>query len=221
MTPSLSAVVLTAHVREGLDIAGREHLPPAIKDIIEQHHGTSLIKYFYQRASSGNAEGVRCPLEQRFRYPGPKPQTKEAAIVMLADSVEAASHSLARPTPSRIEELVDTITENLIADGQFDESTLLIRDLTAIKSSCIHLLSGILHRRIEYPTSSQRAVEQPALLRYSGSGHHDSDLLAKMPQSLPTENENTSSTRKFAEQPSEAVVPPAPLSVSTGRRKPV
>jgi putative nucleotidyltransferase with HDIG domain len=209
MTPSLSAVVLTAHVREGMVIAEKEHLPPAIKDIIEQHHGTSLIKYFYERAASSEVGG--CSLEQRFRYPGPKPQSKEAAVVMLADSIEAASHTLARPTAARIEELVNQITDNMIADGQLDESTLLIRDLTAIKSSFMHLLCGMMHRRIEYPA--------PATLRYCGGGLHDSGLFARMSAPLPTKNETTASTRPFAEEPPLSIPTPAASQGAPSRRK--
>jgi len=219
MTPSLSAVVLKAHVREGLAIANEEHLPPAIKDIIEQHHGTSLIKYFYQRATSESSEIICESLEERFRYPGPKPQTKEAAIVMLADSVEAASHTLARPTAARIEEMVDCVTDNMIADGQLDESTLLIRDLTTIKSSFVHLLTGILHRRIEYPAMAQRSVEQSPTLNYSGTGLHDSGLFERISEPLPSENETSVPTRPFANKPAAPIPPKAALSISPGRRK--
>jgi len=213
MTPSLSAVVLTAHVREGLMIAENEHLPPAIRDIIEQHHGTSLIKYFYERAVS--SEIVCGSLEQRFRYPGPKPQSKEAAIVMLADSVEAASHTLARPTAARIEELVNHITENLIADGQLDESPLLIRDLTAIKNSFVHLLCGIMHRRIEYPAMQA----QQATLRYSGGGLHDSGLFARISTPLPTDNEHTAPTRSFEDETPAPIPPPTVVPGTSSRRK--
>jgi putative nucleotidyltransferase with HDIG domain len=219
MTPSLSAVVLTAHVREGLVIACNEHLPPAIKDIIQQHHGTSLIKYFYQRAASESIEGVCDSLEQRFRYPGPKPQTKEAAIVMLADSVEAASHTLARPTAGRIEELVNNVTENMIADGQLDESSLLICDLTTIKCSFVHLLTGIMHRRIEYPALHPRSIEQTPVLHYSGSGLHDSGLFERISTPLPSEHEITPPTRTFAAESPAPVVDTPTLSISPGRRE--
>jgi cyclic-di-AMP phosphodiesterase PgpH len=218
ITPSLSAVVLTAHVREGLVIAGKEHLPPVIKDIIEQHHGTSLIKYFYQRAASTSAECDSGALEQRFRYPGPKPQTKEAAIVMLADSVEAASHTLVRPTAARVEELVQKVTDNLIADGQLDESSLLICDLTAIKESFVHLLCGIMHRRIEYPAMQQpRVLEGTPNIRYSGGGLIDSGLFERMTGQMPPNHETIASTGPFAEEPT-ATIPPAPaLSITTRR----
>ena len=218
MTPSLSAVVLTAHVREGLDIAENEHLPPAIKDIIEQHHGTSLIRYFYKLAASGTPENSCGSLEQRFRYPGPKPQTKEAAIVMLADSVEAASHTLVRPTPARIEELVETVTGNLITDGQLDESTLLIRDLTSIKTSFVHLLCGILHRRIEYPTSPTRTIEQVGNLRYSGGGLHDSGLFARISSPLPSEHETIPPTTTFADGAPSPIPAQASVPITPSRR---
>jgi cyclic-di-AMP phosphodiesterase PgpH len=218
MTPSLSAVVLTAHVREGIDIAKKEHLPPVIKDIIEQHHGTTLIKYFYQRAAS--LSDCDCSaLEQRFRYPGPKPQTREAAIVMLADSVEAASHTLARPTAARIEELVRNVTDNLIRDGQLDESSLLIRDVTTIKESFVHLLSGIMHRRIEYPAMPQpRTVENGSNLRYAGGGLIDSGLFERISAPMPTNDEITASTGSFAEEPTAPIIASPPLPITARRR---
>jgi putative nucleotidyltransferase with HDIG domain len=152
LNPSLSALIVTAHVKEGLQIADEAKLPPAIRDIILQHHGTSLIRYFYHRASEGIGPG-NCggAFEQQFRYPGPKPQTVEAAIMMLADTVEAASRVLERPTPQRVQEFVQKMIDDKLADGQLDEAPITLKDLASIKAAFVRVLCGMLHSRIEYP----------------------------------------------------------------------
>ena len=151
LNPSLSALVVTAHVREGLEIAEREHLPPVIKAFITEHHGTSLIRYFYHRQCAGEDCEAAPVLEQQFRYAGPKPQSRETAILMLADSVEAASRTLDKPTLGRIEDLVAKIVDAQLADGQLDECDLTQRDLRGLRDAFVRLLSGMLHSRIEYP----------------------------------------------------------------------
>jgi putative nucleotidyltransferase with HDIG domain len=152
MNPSLSALVVAAHVKDGLEIALRAKLPPAICDLIVQHHGTSLIRYFYHRASETlDVCDLTAALEHQFRYPGPKPQTKEAAIMMLADTIEAASHVLNRPTPSRVDELIEKMIAEKLADGQLDEAPITLRDLVAIKLSFAKILTGMMHSRVEYP----------------------------------------------------------------------
>ncbi len=150
LNPSLSALVVTAHVKEGLEIADEERLPPVIKAFITEHHGTSLIKYFYHQQTCGDG-GDAPGLEQHFRYAGPKPQSRETAILMLADSVEAASRTLDKPTAGRIADLVDKIIGAQLADGQLDECDLTLRDLRGIRDAFLRLLSGMLHSRIEYP----------------------------------------------------------------------
>ncbi len=151
LNPSLSALVVTAHVREGLEIAEQEKLPPVIKAFITEHHGTSLIRYFYhQQCAEADTEAAPV-LEQQFRYGGPKPQSRETAILMLADSVEAASRTLERPTLARIEDLVARILGATLADGQLDECDLTQRDLRGIRDAFVRLLSGMLHSRIDYP----------------------------------------------------------------------
>ena len=150
LNPSLSALVVTAHVREGLEIAEREKLPPVIKAFITEHHGTSLIRYFYHQQCAGDSEAAPV-LEQQFRYAGPKPQSRETAILMLADSVEAASRTLERPTLGRIEDLAAKIIDGHLADGQLDECDLTQRDLRGIREAFVRLLSGMLHSRIDYP----------------------------------------------------------------------
>ncbi|MHB0886248.1 MAG: HD family phosphohydrolase [Bacillota bacterium] len=149
ISPSLSTLIITSHVRDGVDLAQQYHLPPAIIDIVRQHHGTSLVSYFFSRATeNGRAEEV---IEEDFRYEGPRPQTREGAVVMLADSVEAAVRSLSKPTPGRIETLVRKIIKDRLDDGQLNSSDLTLRDLDAIASSFVRVLSGIFHPRIEYP----------------------------------------------------------------------
>ncbi|MER3475246.1 MAG: hypothetical protein C4335_14780 [Armatimonadota bacterium] len=153
LTPSLSALIIAAHVKDGLELADRYRLPRPVRDIIAQHHGTSLISFFYQQALAG-CEMHTPVLEQQFRYSGPKPQSKEAGIVMLADAVEAASRSLSRPTPARIESLVQHIIQEKIADGQLDECSLTFSEVHKIQEAFCRLLSAMLHSRMEYPSSA-------------------------------------------------------------------
>jgi putative nucleotidyltransferase with HDIG domain len=150
LSPSLSALILINHVKEGLEMAEGMGLPPLVRQVIQQHHGTTLMKYFYHRASGGVQNAT---LEAQFRYPGPKPQTKEAAILMLADSVEAASRTLDKPTPVRVSEFVARMVEDKRADGQLDECDLTMRDLRVVQDLFVRTLCGTLHARIEYPGS--------------------------------------------------------------------
>ena len=150
LTPSMSHLVITNHTKDGLELGKRYKLSKAILDFIEQHHGTSLVYYFFQKALE-RVEDETILKEEGFRYAGPKPQTKEAAIVLLADSVEAASRTLTNPTPSRVADLVHRIINNKFIDGQLDECELTLNDLNKIAESFIRILMGILHTRVEYP----------------------------------------------------------------------
>lgn len=144
--PSLSTLVITSHIKDGVEI-GKEHkLPEVVTDIIQQHHGTTMVNYFYHKAKEQGAVD-----EADFRYAGPTPQTKEAAIVMLADSVEAAVRSLSQPTPGRIEGLVRKIVKDRLNDGQLDECDITLKELDVVGTAFVHILSGIFHKRIEYP----------------------------------------------------------------------
>jgi len=125
-----------------------------VLDVIQQHHGTSLMPYFYQKALE--QAGGTPPNHEEFRYPGPRPQTRIAALVMMADAVEAATRSLAEATPARIEALVEKIINNIFLDGQIDECELTLKDLSKIKDSFIHVLLSIFHRRIQYPDVDMR-----------------------------------------------------------------
>ncbi|MCL6615300.1 MAG: HDIG domain-containing protein, partial [Firmicutes bacterium] len=157
LTPTLSTLIITAHVKEGVEMARAKGLPEAIVDIIEQHHGTDLVRYFYARA----AENAQTELaETDFRYDGPRPRTKEAALVMLADSVEAAVRSMTKPTPAKVEAVAARIFKERLDDGQFDECDLTLRDLEQIKSAFLKVLGGVFHTRIEYPESVLREIER-------------------------------------------------------------
>lgn len=154
LSPSLSSLVITAHVRDGVELAREYHLPQVIRDVIAQHHGTSLVSFFYQQARSGPG-GEHLP-EERFRYPGPRPRTREAAIIMLADATFAAVWSLPDKTPARVEAVVRQIVRARLEDGQLDESPLTLRDLSAITDAFLRLLKSIIfHTRVEYPQLAQ------------------------------------------------------------------
>ncbi len=149
LAPSMSSLILIAHVKDGVEIARNHKLGKAIIDIIQQHHGTTLITYFYEKAKQ--LKGEDTVKMEHFRYPGPKPQTKEAGLVLLADAVEAASRSLENPTPARIKGLVQRIINKMFLDEQLDECELTLRDLHEIARSFNKILTGIHHHRIEYP----------------------------------------------------------------------
>lgn len=149
LTPALSTLIITSHVKDGLELAQQNGIPPIIVDFIAQHHGTSLVTYFYHKAMElGNPDNVK---ESEFRYDAPKPQSKEAAIVMLADNVEAAVRSMTTATPGKIEGLVRKIIKERLQDGQLDESALTFKDLDLIAQAFSRILNGIFHNRIEYP----------------------------------------------------------------------
>ncbi len=154
LVPTMSTLVIIAHIKDGADLGRQYHLPQPIIDLIEQHHGTTLVGYFFERASEQqqqtDPDGTRVD-ESSYRYPGPKPQTKEAAVLMLADNVESASRTLVDPTPARIERLVRDIAERRLHGGQFDESGLTLRELRAIERSMVKSLTAIYHGRLKYP----------------------------------------------------------------------
>jgi putative nucleotidyltransferase with HDIG domain len=153
LAPAMSTLIIIGHVKDGVDLGRQHHLPEPILDLIEQHHGTTLVEYFYREATrrcdgDPNAGTVQ---ESAFRYPGPKPQTKEAGILMVSDAVESASRTLSEPTPSRIEGLVASLVEKRLDDGQFDECGLTLREIAEIRDSLIKSLIGIYHGRVKYP----------------------------------------------------------------------
>jgi len=149
LAPSMSSLILISHVRDGVDMARKYKLGQIIIDTIKQSHGTSLIRYFYDKAA--RIKGEDALNIDDFRYPGPKPQTKEAGLVMLADVVEAASRVLRNPTPSRIQGLVQQLINRVFSDGQLDDCELTLKNLNNIAKSFNKILHGIHHHRIEYP----------------------------------------------------------------------
>lgn len=151
--PNLSALVISSHVREGVELARKHRLPREIIDIIRQHHGTTLIRYFYARALEEGTEGVS---ESRFRYPGERPRSKEAALVMLADAVEASAKALGKPSAVKLEQAARDIIEERLRDGQLAESNLTLGDLERIALAFTRILSGMYHERVEYPVLVKR-----------------------------------------------------------------
>ena len=151
LVPAMSTLVIIAHIKDGADLARQHRLPQPIIDLIAQHHGTTLVEYFFDRAQQQADPNGGEVDESSFRYPGPKPQTKEAAVLMLADAVESASRTLVDPAPARIESLVREIAERRLHDGQFDESGLTLRELRTIERSMVMSLTSIYHGRIKYP----------------------------------------------------------------------
>ncbi|GAB4178023.1 MAG: hypothetical protein Fur0032_18390 [Terrimicrobiaceae bacterium] len=164
LTPTMSALIIIAHVKEGVDLALKNKLNPEIVDVIQQHHGTSLVSYFYQRALQQQEdarvggkimnlreEDLPGVSEESFRYPGPRASTKESAIVSLADTVESASRSLERPTPQRIDELVRSLVQDRLDDHQLDDSPLTLAEIQAVSESLSSTLRSMLHARVAYP----------------------------------------------------------------------
>ncbi|NNU75812.1 HDIG domain-containing protein [Clostridium estertheticum] len=150
ITPNLSTLIIISHVKDGLELAKEYKLPKVIQDVIVQHHGTTLVKYFYvtMKNSSENPDEIK---EEDFRYNGPNPESKEAAIIMLADAVEAAVRSIPNSTKGKIEEMVNNLIKVRLNDGQLDNCDLTLKDLEKIRKSFLKVLSGIYHERIEYP----------------------------------------------------------------------
>ncbi|MFZ0133407.1 MAG: HDIG domain-containing metalloprotein [Desulfobacterales bacterium] len=183
LAPSMSALILVAHVKNGIEIARRNHLGSSISDTIQQHHGTSLITYFFDKAKQQKGEDA-VKIDD-FRYPGPKPQTREVALVMLADVVEAASRTLANPTPSRIQGLVQNLINKVFSDGQLDNCELTLKDLHNIAKSFNKILNAIHHHRIEYP-------EKRPVSGDKGKNGNSDRQPPKQPSDFPRENSEKS-----------------------------
>jgi membrane-associated HD superfamily phosphohydrolase len=166
----MSALIIIAHVKEGVDLALKHKLQQQVIDVIQQHHGNSLVAYFYKRAlqqqedarQGGKIMNIReedIPevREESFRYSGPRPQFREAGIIMLADCVESASRSIEKVTPQRLDQLINDLIENRILDHQLDECDLTLRDLRVIGETFKFTLQSMLHSRIAYPTENPTA----------------------------------------------------------------
>lgn len=153
ISPRLSSSVITAHVKEGIEMARDHKLPDIIIDFIPMHHGTSLVSYFYHQAKQ--TEKPEDVLEEHFRYPGPKPRTKETAILMLADATEAAVRSAAKPSIEQIQKIINKIIKSRIDDGQLSEAPLTLIDLDRISTEFLRILQSLYHKRIEYPSEEK------------------------------------------------------------------
>jgi hypothetical protein len=167
LAPTMSALIIIAHVKEGVDLALKYKLNQRIIDVIQEHHGTSLVGYFHKRAlqqqedarQGGKIMNIReedIPevREESFRYGGPRPQSREAGIISLADACESASRCLEKVTPNRLEQLIHDIIEKRIIDGQLDECDLTMREVNAIAENFAYTLTNMLHSRIAYPTDA-------------------------------------------------------------------
>jgi cyclic-di-AMP phosphodiesterase PgpH len=151
LSPSMSALVITSHVKEGLAIGRKAKLPLPIREAIATHHGTKVIRFFLSRAQErGKVERVEV-LESDYRYPGPKPHSKELGILLLADAVEAAARTLDSPTPPKIQGMIDRIISDALSDGQLDSSELTFRELDRIGTAFLWVLTNMHHHRIDYP----------------------------------------------------------------------
>ena len=177
ISPNLSTLIITSHTKDGGEMAREHKIPKPILDIIEQHHGTSLVSFFFFSALD-NEKNERTVTEGDFRYEGPKPQTKEAALVMMADTVEAAVRALQKPTPGRIEGLVRRVIKDKLQDGQLDECDLTFKDLDTTAVAFVRVLSGIFHTRVEYPETVIKEIERrkarDAGIRKQSSGKSES-----------------------------------------------
>lgn len=157
LAPSMSALILISHVKKGVELAKEHKLGQEIADLIGQHHGTTLIAYFYHKAQEqAEARGEEPVREEEFRYPGPKPQTKEAGLILLADAIEASSRTLVDPTSSRVKGHIQTIVRKIYTEGQLDDSELTLKELTSISDTFHRILTGIFHHRIEYPSLERK-----------------------------------------------------------------
>ncbi|MDQ3020271.1 MAG: HDIG domain-containing protein [Bacteroidota bacterium] len=152
LNPSISTKIIISHVKDGMDLARKHKLPQEIIDFIPMHHGTTLVSYFYDKAKNASKEEV---IDYIYRYPGPKPQTKETGIVMLADAIEASTRTIEDPTPQRLESKIKEVIRNRFMEGELDECDLTLKDLTKITESFLVTLLGIHHHRLKYPDKNQ------------------------------------------------------------------
>ncbi len=150
LSPRMSALIIISHVKDGCELAAQYKLGRKIIDIIRQHHGTGLVSYFYEKAKRDKSPSIRSLPESHFRYPGPRPQTREAGLVLLGDVIEASSRTLVQPTPARIRNLVRDRMEKVFLDGQLDDCRLTLKDLNLIADSFERILNGVFHHRVDY-----------------------------------------------------------------------
>ena len=158
LSPAMSQLVIVGHVKDGIEIAKEFGLPSVLRQFIETHHGTTLIEYFYDQAKKQQGEKDKPVSESEFRYPGPKPRSKEAAIVMLSDATESAARSVSDLTPAKAEVIVHNMAMKRLQDGQFDECDLSLRELSIIEASIAKTIAAHHHGRIAYPKSPEEPI---------------------------------------------------------------
>jgi putative nucleotidyltransferase with HDIG domain len=157
ISAQLSKTIIISHATDGAETLRKHRMPKEIVDIAEQHHGTTLLKYFYHKACQNSEKEI---MESEFRYPGPKARSKEAAIIGIADSVEAAVRSMSHPSSQRIEAIVNSIIKDRLQDGQLDDCDLTMKELDTVSKSLCETLQGIFHSRIEYPEVAKQKVKE-------------------------------------------------------------
>ncbi len=167
LSPAMSLLIILGHVKDGVEMAREYSLPHVIRHIIESHHGTTLVEYFYHAAKKKKAEEDKpAPSEFEFRYPGPKPQTREAAIMLLCDGIEGAARAMDDPTAVRLEQLTHSMAIKRLMDGQFDDCPLTLKDLSAVEAAITKTLCAVYHTRIKYPSGEKKKertqAESPA-----------------------------------------------------------
>jgi putative nucleotidyltransferase with HDIG domain len=195
IAPQLSKTIITAHARDGAQMLREYTLPKAIHDIAEQHHGTTLLKYFYHKAKQESDSDI---VESDFRYPGPKAQFKESAIVGIADCVEAAVRSLSKPSPERIENMVRNIIRDRLEDGQFDECDLTLKELNQIAKAICETLHGIFHSRIEYPEDKEKSTGKQA--KQAKQARQAKQVQTQQVQTQQAQNQQVKSKQKDPKQ---------------------
>jgi len=206
LTPNMSALVVMAHVKDGVDMAIKHKMNMEIVDVIREHHGTSLIRFFYHRAlkqrdeiqkqfEEGKAHEEDIPevKKESFRYAGPRPRTRESAIISLADSVESASRSLQKPTPKKIEELIDDIFTDRLTDGQLDDAALTLADLATIKASFSKTIRSMMHTRIEYPKIEEGSEKPKSKTKKLAKGKKAGESSASIEKAVEQAEEKTTS----------------------------
>ncbi len=160
LSPNMSCLIIASHVKDGLEMAKEMRLAECISDLIPQHHGTRIMTYFYRKAIDAiNGKGQEID-DVDFRYPGPKPQTKEAAILMLADSIEAASRTLSDPSPAQVQGMIDRLVDAILADNQLDECNITLREIGLVKDAFFKSITGLYHRRLDYPGYDFKTQEE-------------------------------------------------------------
>jgi len=187
LSPSMSALIIRAHVKEGIELSRKHRLPQVIEDLIAQHHGTSMIEFFYEKARKEAEESGNDPESvdrASFSYPGPKPQTREAGLLMLADGIEAASRTLSEPSFDRIQGLVQKMMNKVFASGELNECDLTLRDLHVIAKCFTRVLSGIYHQRIAYSEPAEKTTCSHHDRAGEDAGGHDGERKEKRRENL-------------------------------------